>query len=77
MLKWAGPSTLKSINDPDHYDVFSYVSKYVLTLDSRMNINIIFIRRHVCRAQHWVDNRANNTWSEIKQSEPNKHTLPA
>ncbi|CAH3168782.1 unnamed protein product [Pocillopora meandrina] len=50
MLKWAGPSTLKSINDPDHYDVFSYVSKYVLTLDSRMNINIIFIRRHVCLA---------------------------
>ena len=77
MLKWAGSSTLKSINDPDHYDVFSYVSKYVLTLDSRVNINIIFIRRHVCRAQHWVDNRANNTWSEIKQSEPNKHALPA
>ena len=33
MLKWAGPSTLKSINDPDHYDVFSYVSKYVLSTD--------------------------------------------
>nr|XP_058947193.1 A disintegrin and metalloproteinase with thrombospondin motifs 20-like isoform X1 [Pocillopora verrucosa] len=29
MLKWAGPSTLKSINDPDHYDVFSYVSNEI------------------------------------------------
>ena len=68
MLKWAGPSTLRSNNDPDHYDVFSYVSKYVLSLDPRMNIKIIFIRR---RAQHWVDNRENNTWSEIKVSSHN------
>ena len=29
MLRWAHPGAVMADNNPDHYDVFSYVSKYV------------------------------------------------
>ncbi|XP_022802291.1 A disintegrin and metalloproteinase with thrombospondin motifs 18-like isoform X3 [Stylophora pistillata] len=49
MLKWAGPATLKSNGDPDHYDVFSYVSDWI-------KVGGLAIANMMCSKSGWNGN---------------------